>query len=101
MIRELYLGLTCHAPLAKPPFGTLTDFLIPQFVELVETNPDVTSTFAHYPRPYDSSTISTGWFLSLSKGRKGREISVFVISRKEKGPCRQSGSSEPIPVLHS
>ena len=40
------------------PFDTLKDLPIPKFVELVETNPDVTSTFASHPRPHDSSKSS-------------------------------------------
>ena len=32
------------------------DVFIPQFVELVETNPDVTSALALHPRPFDPPT---------------------------------------------
>ena len=54
----------------RKPFGKFKDFPIHKFVELVETNPDVTPAFG-LPRGFarfDVSTSSTGWSLSLSKG---------------------------------
>ena len=49
-----------RAPMLPPafrPFDKLRDHrlkdLPPKFVELVETNPEVTSTFAPHPRPFD------------------------------------------------
>ena len=41
------------------PFDRLKDLprLPPQFVELVETNPDVTSAFASLPEPFDKLRV--------------------------------------------
>ena len=49
-------GTTALARCPRPrPFDTLKDLpRLPQkFVELVETNPEVTSTFASHPQPFD------------------------------------------------
>ena len=42
----------------QKPFDERRGLPIPKFVELVETNPDVTSAFAPHPRPFDPSTSS-------------------------------------------